>query len=87
MVLAVLLVLFSANRVAVLLTDYWWFQAREYPEVFTSILGTRVLLGVAFGGALALLVAVNLLIARRVRPFFVPSSPQQAQVQPQASVS
>jgi uncharacterized protein len=80
-VLAVLVVLFSANRVAVLLTDYWWFQAREYPEVFTSILGTRVLLGAVFGGALALLIAGNLLIARRVRPFFVPSSPQQAQVQ------
>jgi uncharacterized protein len=80
-VLAVLLILFSANRVAVLLTDLWWFQARGYTEVFTTVLGTRVLIGGVFGLALAVLVAANLLIARKVRPFFVPSSPQQAQIQ------
>jgi uncharacterized protein len=80
-VLAVLFVLFSANRIAVLLTDYWWFQARDYPEIFTSILGTRLVLGVVFGLALGVLIAVNLAVARRVRPFFVPSSPQQAQIQ------
>ena len=80
-VLAVVLVLFSANRVAVLLTDYWWFQERDYPEIFTGILGTRVLLGVVFGLRAGELIAANLLIARRVRPFFVPSSPQQAQIQ------
>ncbi|WP_052664080.1 UPF0182 family protein [Nitriliruptor alkaliphilus] len=80
-VLAVLLVLFSANRVAVVVTDYWWFQARDYTEVFTTVLGSRLLLGVVFGLALALLIAGNLAVARRVRPFFVPSSPQQAQIQ------
>jgi uncharacterized protein len=80
-VLVVLLVLFSANRVAVLFTDYWWFQAREFPEIFTTVLSTRVLLGAVFGLALAALVAANLLVARKVRPFFVPSSPQQAQIQ------
>jgi uncharacterized protein len=80
-VLVVLLVLFSANRVAVVLTDYWWFQARDYTEVFTTVLSTRVLLGAVFGLALAVLVAANLLVARKVRPFFVPSSPQQAQIQ------
>ncbi|MEX1177613.1 MAG: UPF0182 family protein [Nitriliruptor sp.] len=80
-VLAVVLVLFSANRVAVLLTDYWWFRERDYPQIFTDILATRFLIGVLFGAALAALIAVNLSIARRVRPFFVPSSPQQAQIQ------
>jgi uncharacterized membrane protein (UPF0182 family) len=80
-VLAVLLVLFSANRIAVVLTDYWWFRARDYSEVFTSILGSRALLGVALGLGLAALVATNLAVARRIRPFSIPSSPQQAQVQ------
>jgi uncharacterized protein len=80
-VLVVLLVLFSANRIAVLLTDLWWFQARDYTEVFTTVLSARVLLGAVFGLALAALVAANLLVARKVRPFFVPSSPQQAQIQ------
>lgn len=80
-VLAILFGLFFANRIAVLVTDYWWFQAREYPEVFTSILGTRILLGLVFGIGLGALIVVNLMVARRVRPFFVPSSPQQAQIQ------
>jgi uncharacterized protein len=80
-VLAVLVVLFSANRVAVLATDYWWYDERGIVSVFTTILGTRVVLGLVFGIGLAALIAVNLWIARKVRPFFVPSSPQQAQIQ------
>ena len=80
-VLGALLVLFSANRVAVLVTDLWWFTERGVREVFTTVLGTRVLLGVVFGLVLAVLIAGNLLIARKLRPFFVPSSPQQAQIQ------
>jgi uncharacterized protein len=80
-VLGALLVLFSANRVAVLVTDLWWYDALELRQVFTTVLGTRLLLGVVFGLFLAALIAANLLVARRMRPFFVPSSPQQAQIQ------
>jgi len=80
-VLGLLLVLFSANRIAVLVTDFWWFDERGFRDVFTTLLSTRVLLGLAFGAFLTLLIAANLLIARKVRPFYVPSSPQQAQVQ------
>ena len=80
-VLGILVVLFSANRIAVLVTDLWWFDARGYREVFTTILGTRLALGVGFGLFLAALIAVNLLLARRLRPFYIPSTPQQAQIQ------
>ena len=80
-VLGVLLVLFSANRIAVLLTDLWWFDAGGYRQVFTTLLGTRLGLGFAFGLLLAALIAVNLLVARRLRPFYIPSTPQQAQIQ------
>jgi uncharacterized protein len=80
-VLGLLLVLFSANRIAVLITDFWWFDARGFRQVFTTVLGTRLLLGLVFGAVLALLIAANLLVARRLRPFYVPSSPQQAQIQ------
>ncbi|MGM0618909.1 MAG: UPF0182 family protein, partial [Actinomycetota bacterium] len=80
-VLGLLLVLFSANRIAVLVTDFWWFDARGFRQVFTTVLGTRVLLALVFGLLLAALIAVNLFIARRLRPFYVPSSPQQAQIQ------
>ncbi|WP_165403844.1 UPF0182 family membrane protein [Egicoccus halophilus] len=80
-VLGVLLVVFSANRIAVLLTDLWWFDERGYRDVFTTLLATRVGLGVAFGLLLAALIAGNLLVARRLRPFYIPSTPQQAQIQ------
>ncbi|MFA9444413.1 UPF0182 family protein [Egicoccus sp. AB-alg6-2] len=80
-VLGVLLVLFSANRIAVLLTDLWWFDARGYRDVFTTVLTTRIGLGLGFGLFLAALIAVNLLVARRLRPFYIPATPQQAQIQ------
>jgi uncharacterized protein len=79
--LGAMVVLFSANRLAVLVTDYWWFDARGYRGVFTTVLTTRILLAVVFGGVLAALIAGNLFVARRLRPFYIPSSPQQAQVQ------
>jgi len=80
-VLGVLFVLFSANRIAVLVTDLWWFDARGYREVFTTVLLTRFALGIGFGLFLGALIAVNLMVARRLRPFYIPSTPQQAQIQ------
>jgi uncharacterized membrane protein (UPF0182 family) len=80
-ILGALLVLFSANRIAVLVTDLWWYDNLGLRQVFTTVLGTRILLGVVFGLVLTLLIAGNLLLARRLRPFFVPSTPQQAQIQ------
>ncbi len=80
-ILVALVVLFSANRVAVLLTDFWWFDEVGFRQVFTTVLSTRVLLGLAFGFVLAVLIAGNLLLARKLRPFTIPSSPQQAQIQ------
>jgi uncharacterized protein len=80
-VLGLLLVLFSANRIAVLVTDFWWYDERGFRQIFTTVLSTRILLGVVFTLILATLIAVNLFIARRLRPFYVPSSPQQAQIQ------
>jgi uncharacterized protein len=80
-VLAVLLVLFSANRIAVFFTDLWWFSERGFREVFVSVLSARIVLGLIAGLLLAALVAGNLLIARRLRPFMVPSTPEQAQIQ------
>jgi uncharacterized membrane protein (UPF0182 family) len=80
-VVAVVLVFTSANRVASFLTDLWWFDNLGYREVFTTILTTRVLLGLVFGALLAVMVAVNLHVVRRIRPLFIPSTPQQAAVE------
>ncbi len=80
-VAAVVLVLLFANRIATFLTDLWWFEALGFRNVFTTLLGTQIGLGVVFGLVLGVLVAVNLLITRRLRPLFMPSSPQEAAVQ------
>lgn len=75
---AVVIVLLSSSRLAVLATDWWWFQEIGAQRVFGTIIVTRILLTVVFGAVLALLVAVNLLIARRLRPMVIPETPQQA---------
>jgi uncharacterized membrane protein (UPF0182 family) len=75
------LLFLSANRIATFLTDLWWFDALGLRSVFTTVLYAEIGLAVVFGLVLALLVAVNLVVAWRMRPFFVPESPQQAIVE------
>ena len=58
-------------------TDRLWFTSVGYGEVFTKVLGTRVLLFLVFGLLLGVTVAVNIVIAYRVRPVFRPASPEQ----------
>ncbi len=77
-VVVVVLLLLSANRVASVLTDYWWYQAIGAREVFTGVLGARFLLGALATVGLGALIAINLHIARRLRPLVIPSTPQQA---------
>jgi hypothetical protein len=80
-VLGLLLVLFSANRIAVLVTDFWWFDERGFRQVFTTVLGTRILLGVGVRAGPRGADRGQPAHRAPVRPFYVPSSPQQAQIQ------
>ncbi|MBW3621166.1 MAG: UPF0182 family protein [Actinobacteria bacterium] len=79
-VVVVLLFLFS-NRIATFFTELWWFDALGVRSVYTTILGSQIALAATFGTVLAVLVAVNLVLAWRMRPFFVPTTPQQAIVE------
>ena len=74
----VLLLALSANRIAQFLTDWWWYTAVGAGEVFTGILGARILLGVIATVVLGALIAANLQVARRLRPLVIPQTPQQA---------
>ncbi len=76
-----LLVLFGANRIAVFVTDLWWFEERGFRDVFLTVLFSRFGIGTGFTVVLVAVIAVNLSIVRRVRPFIIPTSPQQAQIQ------
>ena len=77
-VVVVVLLLLSANRIATLLTDWWWYSSVDARDVFADVIGTRLLLGVLATLGLGVLIAVNLQVARRLRPLVVPSTPQQA---------
>ncbi|MDX1510382.1 MAG: UPF0182 family protein [Nitriliruptorales bacterium] len=77
----VVLVLLFGNRIATFLTDLWWFDAVGYRGVFTGLLFAKILLGAIGAVLMAVLVAVNLQIARRLRPVILPATPQQAIVE------
>lgn len=81
LIAALLLLVFGANRIAVFVTDLWWFEERGYRDVFLTVLLTRYGIGAAFTTVLAIFIGVNLSIARRARPFIIPTTPQQAQIQ------
>jgi uncharacterized membrane protein (UPF0182 family) len=59
-------------------TDRLWFRNLGYGEVFSKVLGTRVLLFVVFGLVMAVFVAANIIVAYRYRPLFRPTSQEQA---------
>ena len=58
-------------------TEKLWFGSVGFGEVFTTTLGTRVLLWVVFGGFMSVAVAVNIWLAHRNRPFVAPLSMQR----------
>ncbi len=58
-------------------TDRLWFKSVGYSEVFTKVLGTKVLLFLVFGLLMAGVVAGNVVAAYRFRPLFRPASSEQ----------
>ncbi|MGW5671490.1 UPF0182 family membrane protein [Micromonospora sp. NPDC003776] len=59
-------------------TDWLWFDEVRYTQVFTGVLATRLLLFLLVGLGMALVIAVNLWLAHRLRPQLRPHSPEQA---------
>jgi uncharacterized membrane protein (UPF0182 family) len=81
--IAVLLVLIVLAGVFVsLYTDLLWFREAGQSEVFTTVLGTKVLLFVLFGLLMATVIGVNLAVAYRLRPPFRPLSMEQQNLEP-----
>ena len=59
-------------------TDYLWFNEVHFTEVFSGVLVTRILLFLAVGLSMALIIAINLYLAYRLRPLLRPHSAEQA---------
>jgi uncharacterized protein len=58
-------------------TDRLWFRSVDYSEVFTKVLGTKILLFLVFGLVMGAVVAANVVLAYRFRPLFRPASQEQ----------
>jgi uncharacterized membrane protein (UPF0182 family) len=58
-------------------TDRLWFRSVNYSEVFSKVLGTKVLLFTLFGLLMAGVVGANVALAYRFRPLFRPASAEQ----------
>jgi len=81
--IAALLVLIVLGGVFVsLYTDLLWFREAGHGDVFSTVLGTKVLLFVVFGLLMAVVVGVNLAVAYRLRPPFRPLSLEQQNLEP-----
>jgi hypothetical protein len=63
-------------------TDLLWFREAGHGEVYTSVLGTKVMLFVIFGLLMGVTLAVNLVVAYRIRPPFRPVSLGQQNLEP-----
>ena len=76
--LAVVFVLFlSANGVASFYTDWLWFDNLDLGSIWTTILGTRVLLAVVFSVLFFLILWGNLYVADRLKPEVRPQSAEE----------
>lgn len=78
LLLAVGLLGLFATRLATFYTDVLWYQSIGYVDVFWNLLTTRIGLGVVAGAVMAVLVAGNLLLARRLAPRYrIPSQQEE----------
>lgn len=77
-VAAVLLVIgLSLKSIATFFTDYLWFRELGQTDVFWKTLTTKIGLGLIFGLLFFALLLVNLLVADRLAPIYVPAGPEE----------
>jgi uncharacterized protein len=74
---AVIVLLVVLSALSGFYVDLLWFREVQFSTVFWSVFWTKVVLGAVFGFLFFVLLAANLLIARRLAPRFRPFSPEQ----------
>lgn len=74
----VVFVALFGQRLATFYTDILWFDSVGFSDVFWTLLATRLGLGLGAGALMTLLLAGNLLLARRLAPVYrIPSSNEE----------
>ncbi|HEX3814971.1 MAG TPA: UPF0182 family protein [Mycobacteriales bacterium] len=76
-IVALIVLIIVVASLAGVYVNWLWFGSVHYRFVYSSVLGTRVMLFFLFGVVMALIVAANLYIAFRSRPPFHPMSAEQ----------
>ncbi|MGC1511333.1 MAG: UPF0182 family protein [Acidimicrobiales bacterium] len=72
-----LVLLTSLRGIAGFYTDYLWFDSLGYKDVFTGVLGAKVVLAGIFVAIAFVLVLVNVVIAGRLAPRSRPAGPEE----------
>jgi uncharacterized membrane protein (UPF0182 family) len=80
-VIGVIVLFMLLGTVVDLWTEVLWYDEVGYTRVFTGVLFTRVGLFLVVGLGMALVVALNLWLAYRLRPLLRPHSPEQASLE------
>lgn len=76
-VIVLVIAFFMVSAFTGVWTDRLWFRSVDYSEVFSKVLGTKVLLFTVFGLLMAGIVGANVAVAYRFRPLFRPASAEQ----------
>jgi uncharacterized membrane protein (UPF0182 family) len=76
-VIVLILAFFLVSVFTGVWTNRLWFGSLGYSEVFTKVLGTRILLFLVFGLLMGAVVGANVTLAYRFRPLFRPASAEQ----------
>jgi uncharacterized membrane protein (UPF0182 family) len=80
-VVGVIVLFMLLGTVVDLWTNVLWYDEVGYTEVYSRMLFTRIGLLLAVGVGMALIVAINLVLAYRLRPLLRPHSPEQASLE------
>ncbi|MBI2168386.1 MAG: UPF0182 family protein [Actinobacteria bacterium] len=78
---ALLVVLLSLRGIARFWTDYLWFDSLGFGDTWGELLRARLVPSVVFMAVFFVLLFVNLVIAERLAPTFVPAGPEEEFVQ------
>lgn len=78
---ALVVLLLSSRALAFVYTDYLWFKNLRATDVFTGMIRTKVLLGALFTLVAFGFLFINLYISDRFAPKYVPSTPQDANLE------
>ncbi|MGH2686091.1 MAG: UPF0182 family protein, partial [Actinomycetota bacterium] len=75
--IALFVLITSLRAIAGFYTDYLWFDALGYTDIWSQVLSAKIVLAIIFTSAFFALLWCNLFIADRLAPRFRPAGPEE----------